>query len=52
MPPELRRAHQANDKAVLEAYGLKANLTEAEIVQHLFKLYTEITARSFSRNII
>ncbi len=44
MPPELRRAHQANDKAVLEAYGLKANLTEAEIVQHLFKLYTEMTS--------
>lgn len=23
MPPELRRAHQLNDKAVMEAYGLQ-----------------------------
>ncbi len=41
MPPELQKAHQANDKAVLEAYGLKADASESEIVAHLFKLYEE-----------
>ena len=39
MPPELLKAHQANDRAVLAAYGLKANTLESEIVAHLFKLY-------------
>ena len=39
MPPELRKAHEANDKAVLAAYGLKPGLAESEIVAHLFKLY-------------
>ena len=38
---DLRKAHQANDKAVLEAYGLKADTPESEIVAHLFKLYEE-----------
>lgn len=41
MPPELRTAHKANDKAVLEAYGLKADTPESDIVAHLFKLYEE-----------
>lgn len=41
MPPELQKAHQANDKAVLEAYGLKADASESDIVAHLFKLYEE-----------
>lgn len=36
---DLKRAHQANDKAVLEAYGLKADASESDIVAHLFKLY-------------
>ena len=43
MPPELQKAHQANDKAVLEAYGLKADASESDIVAHLFKLYEEKT---------
>lgn len=44
MPVELRRAHQDNDKAVMEAYGFKwKNMTEAEIVAALFKLYQELT---------
>ncbi len=41
MPPELQKAHQANDKAVLEAYGLKSDASESDIVAHLFKLYEE-----------
>lgn len=42
MPIKLRKAHEANDKAVLKAYGLKATVTESEIVQHLFKMYEEL----------
>ena len=43
MPSKLREAHQANDKAVLEAYGLSTKATESEIVAHLFKMYEALT---------
>ena len=46
MPPELLKAHQANDRAVLVAYGLAADTPEPEIVAHLFKLYAELTRNS------
>ena len=40
MPPELRKAHQENDKAVMEAYGFDwRNMTESECVAELMKLY-------------
>ena len=42
MPPELRKAHQRNDKAVMEAYG-KDWQNEAECVADLMKLYQEAT---------
>ena len=45
MPIELRKAHEANDKAVLKAYGLKQSASESEIVQHLFKMYEELTRK-------
>lgn len=46
MPVELRRAHQENDKAVMEAYGFDwKNMTEADIVAALFKLYQELTQK-------
>ena len=46
MPVELRRAHQENDKAVMEAYGFNwKNMTEADIVAALFKLYLELTQK-------
>lgn len=45
MPPELRKAHQANDKAVMEAYGFSPDMTEEKIVAALFKLYSEIVDR-------
>ena len=46
MPVELRRAHQENDKAVMEAYGFNwKTMTEAEIVAELFKLYEQLTTR-------
>ena len=44
MPPELRKAHRANDAAVLEAYGFPKDAAESEIVARLFKMYQELTA--------
>ena len=44
MPPELRRAHQANDAAVLAAYGFPKDATETEIVSRLFDLYAKLVA--------
>ena len=44
MPPELRKAHQANDKAVMEAYGFWGKLnTESECVAELMKMYQRLT---------
>ncbi|MCR5697300.1 MAG: hypothetical protein K6G73_10055 [Marinilabiliaceae bacterium] len=42
MPVELRRAHRANDEAVLAAYGWPKNLSEEEIVARLFELYEKV----------
>ena len=53
MPVELRRAHQANDKAVMEVYdmtkivdGKKTWLTESETVARLFEMYEEIIQKT------
>ncbi|MBR6976702.1 MAG: class I SAM-dependent DNA methyltransferase, partial [Ottowia sp.] len=43
MPPELRRAHQANDRAVLAAYGIKPDTPEPEIVADLMARYRALT---------
>ncbi len=44
MPPELRKAHQANDKAVMQAYGFWGKLnSESECVAELMKMYQELT---------
>ena len=45
MPPDLRAAHEANDRAVLAAYGLAPNTPEPEIVAHLFGLYAAMTEK-------
>ncbi len=45
MPPELRKAHRANDAAVLEAYGFPKDATESDIVARLFKMYQELTGK-------
>lgn len=43
MPPELRKAHQANDKAVMQAYGFWGKLnTESECVAELMKMYQKL----------
>ena len=45
MPAELRRAHQDNDRAVMQAYGFDVKtMTESQCVAELFKLYNKITA--------
>lgn len=49
MPPELRKAHQENDKAVMEAYGFNPRMTETEIVAKLFRLYQELTVNERSK---
>ena len=52
MPPELRKAHQENDKAVMEAYGFRIKdeqtgklrwLTESETVARLMQMYQDLT---------
>ena len=44
MPPELRKAHQANDKAVMQAYGFWGKLnTESACVAELMKMYQSLT---------
>ena len=42
MPPELRRAHQDNDRAVMAAYGFSTKMTESECVAELFKMYEQL----------
>ena len=43
MPPELRKAHQENDRAVMAAYGFSPKMTESECVAELFRMYQEMT---------
>lgn len=46
MPPELRKAHQANDKAVMEAYGFWGKLnSEAACVAELMKMYQQLVEK-------
>lgn len=42
MPIELRKAHNENDKVVMEAYGFDKNLTKDEIVDKLMEMYKKI----------
>ena len=47
MPPELRKAHQANDAAVMKAYGMPIKETdEAACVTWLMRLYQEKVAET------
>lgn len=44
MPPELRKAHQENDRAVMQAYGFDVKtMTESSCVAELLKMYQELT---------
>ena len=47
MPVELRKAHQDNDRAVMQAYGFDVKtMTESQCVAELFKLYQELTNKT------
>ena len=44
MPPELRKAHRENDRAVMRAYGFDVKtMTESMCVSELMKMYRELT---------
>ena len=44
MPPELRKAHQQNDRAVMQAYGFWGKLnSEPACVAELMKMYQKLT---------
>ena len=46
MPVELRKAHQENDKAVMEAYEFDwRNMTESDCVAELMKMYQELVKK-------
>lgn len=46
MPIELRNAHRANDKAVMEAYGFWGKLnSEAACVAELMKMYQQLVSK-------
>lgn len=51
MPPELRAAHAALDKSVLNAYGLKANATDTSILELLFSQFAAITSGMLTEEI-
>ena len=43
MPPELRKAHQMNDIAVMDAYGFNwKKMTETDCVAKLMEMYKSI----------
>ena len=44
MPPELRKAHQDNDRAVMQAYGFTVkDMTESKCVAKLMRMYQQLT---------
>ena len=46
LTPELNKAHQENDRAVMAAYGFDIKMSESECVAELFRLYKELTTKS------
>ena len=42
MPIDLRKAHEENDRAVIDAYNFQKNISESEIVSRLFEMYQEL----------
>ncbi len=42
LPPKLRKAHQENDRVVMEAYGFSTKMIEAECVAKLMEMYQEL----------
>ena len=48
MPPELKKAHEENDLAVIKAYGLKKNIVESDCVAFLMNKYQEMILKENS----
>ncbi|MDD7664626.1 MAG: N-6 DNA methylase [Lachnospiraceae bacterium] len=46
MPQELRKAHIANDRAVMAAYGFSTKMSEADCVAELMKMYVELVDKT------
>lgn len=47
VPPELRKAHQKNDAAVMQAYGFDVkSMSEADCVAALMKMYQELVSKA------
>ena len=46
MPPELRKAHDRNNVAVMKAYGFPTSMSEADCVAELMKMYQKLTANT------
>jgi hypothetical protein len=44
MPPDLAKAHESLDKAVLSSYGLRPSSNDAEVLSALFTRYEELVA--------
>lgn len=43
MPPELLKAHNANNRAVMDAYGFSTKISETDCVAELMKMYQKLT---------
>ena len=42
MPKELRAAHEANDRAVMEAYDFPRNISELQLQRELLTIYERV----------
>ena len=45
MPPELRKAHTANDIAVMKSYSFSTKMSEADCVAALMKMYQKLVEK-------
>lgn len=43
MPTELLKAHKANNRAVMHAYGFSIKMSEADCVAELMRMYQKLT---------
>lgn len=46
MPLKLRKAHQINDRAVMQAYGFSTDMGEADCVAKLMKMYKNLAEKN------
>lgn len=46
MPTELQKAHTANDRAVMAAYGFSTKMSESDCVAELMKMYQKLAENS------